>query len=56
MVVLGPRGLDRLEALARGIAVVEGQVACARADVRRREDLTSFVNMACYRYGQLDFS
>jgi len=53
-VVLGARGLDRLEALARRIAGAGGEVAYARTDVRRREDLTSLVKLACDRYGQLD--
>jgi NADP-dependent 3-hydroxy acid dehydrogenase YdfG len=53
-VVLGARGLDRLEALARRIAGAGGEVTYARTDVRRREDLTSLVNLACDRYGQLD--
>ena len=53
-VVLGARGLDRLEALARRIAGAGDEVAYARTDVRRREDLTSLVNLACDRYGKLD--
>ena len=53
-VVLGARGLDRLESLARRIARAGGEVVYARTDVRRREDLTSLVNLACNRYGQLD--
>jgi NADP-dependent 3-hydroxy acid dehydrogenase YdfG len=53
-VVLGARGLNRLEALARRIADVGGEVAYAQSDVRRREDLTSLVNLAWERYGQLD--
>ena len=53
-VVLGARGLDRLEALARRIAGAGGEVAYAQTDVRRREDLTSLVKLACDRYGQLD--
>src|SRR5947208_16800963 len=53
-VVLGARGLDRLEALARRIAGTGGEVAYVRTDVRRREDLTSLVKLACDRYGQLD--
>src|SRR5882762_9313634 len=53
-VVLGARGLDRLEALARRIAAAGGEVAYAQTDVRRREDLTSLVKLACDRYGQLD--
>ena len=38
----------------RRIARAGGEVAYARTDVRRREDLTSLVNLACDRYGQLD--
>jgi NADP-dependent 3-hydroxy acid dehydrogenase YdfG len=47
--VLGERGLDRLEALARRIAGAGGEMAYARTDVRRRDDLTSLVNLACDR-------
>lgn len=50
-VVLGARGLDRLEALARRIAGAGGEVAYARPDVKWREDLTSLVKRACDRYG-----
>jgi NADP-dependent 3-hydroxy acid dehydrogenase YdfG len=53
-VVLGARGLDRLEALARRIAGAGGEVAYAQTDVRKREDVTSLVNLACERYGKLD--
>jgi NADP-dependent 3-hydroxy acid dehydrogenase YdfG len=53
-VVLGARGLDRLEALARRIAAAGGEVAYAQTDVRRREDLTRLVKLALDRYGQLD--
>jgi NADP-dependent 3-hydroxy acid dehydrogenase YdfG len=53
-VVLGARGLDRLEALARRIAGAGGEVAYAQTDVRKREDVASLVNLACERYGQLD--
>jgi len=53
-VVLGARGLDRLEALARRIAGAGGEVAFAQTDVRKREDVTSLVNLACERYGKLD--
>ena len=53
-VVLGARGLNRLEALARRIAKAGGEVAYAQTDVRRREDLTSLVKLALDRYGQLD--
>ena len=53
-VVLGARGLNRLEALARRIMGAGGDVAYAQTDVRRREDLTSLVKLALDRYGQLD--
>ena len=53
-VVLGARGLNRLEALARRIMGAGGEVAYAQTDVRRREDLTSLVSLALDRYGQLD--
>src|SRR6476661_10488647 len=53
-VVLGARGLDRLQSLARRIEKAGGEVAYAQTDVRKREDLTSLVNLACERYGQLD--
>ncbi len=53
-VVLGARGLNRLEALARRIMGGGGEVAYAQTDVRRREDLTSLVKLALDRYGQLD--
>ena len=29
-------------------------MAYAQTDVRKREDVTSLVNLACERYGQLD--
>ena len=53
-VVLGARGLNRLEALARRIEATGGEVTYAQTDVRRREDLTSLVSLALDRYGQLD--
>src|SRR6266853_5219606 len=53
-VVLGARGLARLQSLARRIERAGGEVAYAQTDVRKREDLTSLVNLACERYGQLD--
>lgn len=53
-VVLGARGLDRLEALATRIAAAGGDVASARTDVRRRADLTALVALALERYGRLD--
>src|SRR6476469_1250300 len=53
-VVLGARGLDRLQSLARRIERAGGGVAYGQTDVRKREDVTSLVNLACERYGQLD--
>ena len=53
-IVLGARRKDRLEALAARIAAAGGEAAYARTDVKRREDLTSLVGLACERYGKLD--
>ena len=53
-VVLGARGLDRLEALAARIANAGGEVASTRTDVRRRDDLSNLVKLACERFGKLD--
>src|SRR5438445_2390736 len=53
-VVLGARGLDRLEALADPIARAGGGAVYARTDVKRREDLSNLVKLACERYGKLD--
>ncbi len=53
-VVLGARGPDRLAALAARIADAGGEAAHARTDVRRRDDLSGLVKLACERYGRLD--
>jgi NADP-dependent 3-hydroxy acid dehydrogenase YdfG len=53
-VVLGARRSDRLEALAARIANLGGEAAYAQTDVRRRDDLSDLVNLACERYGKLD--
>ncbi|EPX62740.1 oxidoreductase [Cystobacter fuscus DSM 2262] len=53
-VVLGARRADRLGALADRIAGAGGQVSHARTDVKRREDLSNLVQLACERYGKLD--
>jgi NADP-dependent 3-hydroxy acid dehydrogenase YdfG len=53
-VVLGARRLERLEALANRLAAVGGEAAYARADVKRREDLSRLVKLACERFGRLD--
>src|SRR5256885_13807248 len=53
-VVLGARRSDRLEALAACIADAGGEVAYARTDVRRRDDLSNLVKLAFEGYGKLD--
>ena len=53
-VVLGARGSDRLESLARRIAAARGEAAYAPTDVKRREDLSNLVGLAIERYGKLD--
>jgi NADP-dependent 3-hydroxy acid dehydrogenase YdfG len=46
-VVLGARGSERLKALA-------DRIVSAGGDVKRREDLSNLVKLACERYGKLD--
>lgn len=53
-VVLGARGLGRLEALAARIADEGGEAAYIQTDVKRREDLSNLVRLACERFGKLD--
>ncbi len=53
-VVLGARRADRLQALADRIAGAGGEAAYALTDVRRRDDLTALVRLACERFGRLD--
>jgi NADP-dependent 3-hydroxy acid dehydrogenase YdfG len=53
-VVLGARRSDRLEALANRIAAAGGEAAYVRTDVKRRDDLSGLVKLACERYGKLD--
>src|SRR5438128_6851388 len=53
-VVLGARGLDRLEALAAHITEAAGEATYARTDVRRHDDLSDLVKLACESYGKLD--
>lgn len=52
--VLGARGMDRLEALAARIIAAGGEVIFAHTDVRKRADVANLVAMACERYGKLD--
>ena len=51
-VVLGARGLDRLESLVARIQDAGGEAAYARTDVKRREDLSELVKLPCDRYGK----
>jgi NADP-dependent 3-hydroxy acid dehydrogenase YdfG len=53
-VVLGARGLDRPESLVARIEDAGGEAAYARTDIKRREDLSELVKLACDRYGKLD--
>jgi len=53
-VVLGARGLDRLRAVAERVMEAGGDVAYKQTDVRRREDLSGLVEIACTRFGKLD--
>jgi NADP-dependent 3-hydroxy acid dehydrogenase YdfG len=53
-VVLGARGPDRLASLADRIGRAGGEAAYAPSDVKRREDLSALVKLACERYGKLD--
>lgn len=52
--VLGARGLDRLQVLAARITNAGGTCATAQLDVARREDVASIVALAMERYGRLD--
>ena len=53
-VVLGARRPDRLEALVDRITKAGGDAVFARTDVKRRDDLSNLVELACERYGKLD--
>ncbi|WP_336758336.1 SDR family oxidoreductase [Paenibacillus sp. USHLN196] len=53
-IVLGARGAERLEALARRIMKRGGEAVYVSTDVRRREDLSRLVTLACEQYGKLD--
>src|SRR5258707_4687740 len=52
--VLGARRSDRLEALADRIAAAGGEAAYARTDVKRRDDLSRLVKLACEPYSKPD--
>ena len=53
-VVLGATGPDRLKAVADRIVEAGREAAHAKTDVRRRDEVTNLINLACERYGQLD--
>jgi NADP-dependent 3-hydroxy acid dehydrogenase YdfG len=53
-VVLGARGSERLAALAGRIVEAGGEAVYAATDVKRRDDVSALVRLACERYGKLD--
>lgn len=53
-VVLGARRSDRLEALAARLTAAGSDASYVPTDVRRRDDLSRLVKLACDRYGGLD--
>ena len=53
-VVLGARGLARLEDLAQRIVATGGEAVYALTDVKKRGDLSNLVGLAIERYGKLD--
>ncbi len=52
--MIGARRVDRLETLAAQIERTGGSAAFLATDVKRREDLSSLVALACERFGKLD--
>jgi NADP-dependent 3-hydroxy acid dehydrogenase YdfG len=53
-VVLGARRAEHLAELAASIIANGGEAAYTVTDVKRRDDLTGLVKLACERYGRLD--
>jgi NADP-dependent 3-hydroxy acid dehydrogenase YdfG len=53
-VVLGARGPDRLAARTDRIVKAGGQAAYAPTDVKRRDQVSALVKLACERYGKVD--
>jgi NADP-dependent 3-hydroxy acid dehydrogenase YdfG len=51
---IGARRSDRLEALADRIAKAGGEAVYAPTDVKRRDDLSNLIKLACERFGKLD--
>ena len=52
--VLGARRSDRLKALADRVVAAGGEAAYTTADVKRRDNLSKLVELACERYHKLD--
>jgi len=52
--VLGARRSDRLQALAVRIVELGGEAAFLPVDVKRRDEVSAFVELAPKRYGKLD--
>jgi NADP-dependent 3-hydroxy acid dehydrogenase YdfG len=52
--VLGARGLQRLESVAKRIEQINENVAFKETDVRRRDHLTSLVDLALGQFRKLD--
>lgn len=52
--VLGARRAERLDAVAAEIEAAGGSVTILAMDVKRREDLSRLVALACERFGKLD--
>ncbi|MDQ2720274.1 MAG: SDR family oxidoreductase [Bacteroidota bacterium] len=53
-ILLGARGLKKLEALAELIKNENGEAAFVSMDVRKQKDVKKFVNLAVEKFGQLD--
>jgi NADP-dependent 3-hydroxy acid dehydrogenase YdfG len=53
-IVLGARGADRLKALTERIAASGADVVHLPTDVKRRDDVSNLVKLACERFGRLD--
>ena len=51
---IGARRSDRLVALADRIAKAGGEAVYAPTDVKRRDDLSNLIKLACERFGKLD--
>lgn len=53
-VVLGGRGLDKIDAVAGEIRAAGGMAACRQMDVRDRASMQALVDHACATFGRLD--